>query len=552
MRLTTFIFLLCFINFPVSAQDMAEYNGSWRGVVERSDALSFTVAIDLVDDREGTITVSNYRMEVKQKFDYSSAHEIKIPLADDVYFIGYLADDAASIHGFIQSGILFYNLKLDKSTSGLYTGKWHIFMFKKLEPNTVFLSVEGGAGDDYQLYPFFGDDRFTGTWCNGFEKENDELSFFDFKTGMRMKGRLLEEQILLQFILLDEVVTEISFSKTDPDWQIKTTHDSSEDVFNNKLQLSELEDSIAAGGLANTHAVLISRNGQTIYERYFNGYLADIPHDQRSASKSVSSAMIGIAIDQGIIPSVTTSVLDYLPSEYSSGADSLKRSIDFHSLLTMSSGLDANDNSRDRVSAASENNYQQSPNWLKTVLSAEMVSPPNQHANYGSANPYLLGRALDSILDEPTVLFMHRNLFEPLGVSNYIVQTDETGRPYFGGGMYLTPAQMLRFGELYLNEGTFNGKRILTKDWVKASFTRHTNLENVADQNGYGYLWWQHNYTNGGKTYQSYEARGAGGQYIFVIPELSVVVAITSGNFRNGNTRQPEGILEQYVLPSLE
>ena len=146
---------------------------------------------------------------------------------------------------------------------------------------------------------------------------------------------------------------------------------------------------------------------------------------------------------------------------------------------------------------------------------------------------------------------MDQNLFQPLGISNYIIQNDNVNQPYFGGGMYLTPSQMLTFGELYLNNGKHKGKQIISKAWVKSSFTNYRNLENVNDKNGYGYLWWHKEYTVNGRTIKSIEARGNGGQYIFTVPELQVVAVITSGNYQSNKSQQPEAIFEQYILPAL-
>ncbi|MEO1437567.1 MAG: 6-aminohexanoate hydrolase, partial [Bacteroidota bacterium] len=124
-------------------------------------------------------------------------------------------------------------------------------------------------------------------------------------------------------------------------------------------------------------------------------------------------------------------------------------------------------------------------------------------------------------------------------------------RPYFGGGMYLTPPDMLKYGQLYLQKGVWEGQQLLSEEWVEASFTKYGPLLNVRDQNQYGYLWWHHTYQVGDHKIESWEARGAGGQYICVMPDLEVVMAITSGNFRNGRTKQPETIIEQYLLPAL-
>src|SRR5690606_14290192 len=119
-------------------------------------------------------------------------------------------------------------------------------------------------------------------------------------------------------------------------------------------------------------------------------------------------------------------------------------------------------------------------------------------------------------------------------------------------GMYLTPRDMMKFGELYLNEGKSNGKQILSQNWINDSFKNYRVLENTADENGYGYLWWHNNYELNGDSIESIEARGAGGQYIFVLPKLEMVVVITSGNYKNSKTQQPEKILEKYILPYIK
>lgn len=110
---------------------------------------------------------------------------------------------------------------------------------------------------------------------------------------------------------------------------------------------------------------------------------------------------------------------------------------------------------------------------------------------------------------------------------------------------------MLKFGQLYVSKGKWNGKKIVSKKWVEKSFKNYLELKNTKDKNGYGYLWWHKTYTIKGKEIKSIEARGNGGQYIFVIPALKTVCVITAGNYRSSKTQQPEYILENYILPSL-
>ena len=547
MRSQSFI-LFFSILFPLfaHAQNMADYTSGWEGKIESSKTFNLNVEIGNLQQGNASFTISNSKIVVDYPFKAPDVQQIKIPFGKNSFFEGSLSDHGQEINGFIKSGMLLYHLKLTKSGTNTYAGVWNILMVDELKSNNLYLSVENGLNDDYQAYPIFGDNRFTGTWCGNFQKENNLISFIDFKTGLKFKGRLLPDQIQLDIFLDGYLLTTVNLNKSTTDWEIGGFHTENK---SSDLRLSEMENLISKDSLPNTHSVLISRKGKLIYESYFDGYNANIPHDMRSASKSISSAIVGIAKDKSLLKSVEQSIFDFLPGDYQEHKDTLKSKIDIKSLLTMSSGLDAVDFGITRKSIASEGNYQPTPDWTRTILQAPMINEPNTHANYGSANPYLLGVAIDSVVSEPLELFIDFNLFQPLNISNYIIQTDVTGRPYFGGGMYLKPRDMLRFGELYLNNGKWKGKQIVSENWIENSVKNYRVLENTPGKNGYGYLWWHNSYSVDRQTVGSIEARGAGGQYIFILPELETVVVITSGNYRNGKTQQPEAILENSILP---
>jgi len=546
--ITTIIFIL--LTMHIYCQNMAEYTNSWEGEIKDSKTFNLKIEIENLGLQNATFKISNRKNIIDYKIGKETTSTIKIPFAGNLQFEGELSKNGNEINGFIKSGLLLYHLKLIKSKINSFVGFWNLLMVDELKSTNFYLSVENGSGNDYQAYPILGDNRFTGTWCGNFQKENDLISFTDFKTGLQFKGKLRTNEIELGIYLGEHSITQIALKKSTDDWEMgefKTENKSS------VLQLSKMENHILKDTLPNTHAVLISKKGQLVYEKYFDGYNANIPHDTRSASKSISSAIVGIAKDKSLFESVEQSIFDFLPEKYQTEKNSLKSKIDIQSLLTMSSGLDAIDYGANAnpKSPAVEDNYQPSGDWTASILKATMINQPNTKSNYGSANPYLLGIAMDSVISEPLEMFMDKNLFQKLGISNYIIQTDLNGIPYFGGGMYLTPQDMLKFGELYLNNGKWNKERVLSKKWVQNSFNNYRNLENVEDKNGYGYLWWHHTYEFDGNQINTIEARGAGGQYIFVVPSLKVVTVITSGNYRNGKTQQPELIFEKYILPFL-
>ncbi|MFL0353550.1 serine hydrolase [Xanthomarina sp. GH4-25] len=546
------LYFLSIISFSVSAQNMADYTNNWEGKIKNENVFNFSIEITGLQTEKPILIISNNKAIIEQSFKKTDPKLIHVKLGENLSFQGVLSNKSNEINGFIKSGMLLYHVKLTKTKTGSFTGVWNILMVDELKSQNFYLSIENGSGDSYQAYPILGDNRFTGTWCGNFQKKNDTIFFSDIKTGLKFKGELGNEKIQLSIYLEHYLVTQIVLNISKNDWQIGGFETIKQDRIYQNIQLSELENLILKDSLPNTHAVLISKNGKIIYENYFDGYNKEIPHDMRSASKSISSAIVGIAETKSLFTSVEQSIFDFLPNTYQPLKDSLKSQIDIQSLLTMSSGLDADDYTRERRSTASENNYQPSRDWTETVLKAEMLSKPNKHANYGSANPYLLGVAIDSVVLEPLELFMDKNLFQKLEISNYIIQTDIKGRPYFGGGMYLTPRDMMRFGQLYLLKGIWKNEQVLSEQWVVNSFKNYHDLENVPKKNGYGYLWWHNTYQVNEKIIKSIEARGNGGQYIFVIPELETVVVITSGNFRNGKFQQPELILEKYILPNIQ
>jgi CubicO group peptidase (beta-lactamase class C family) len=313
----------------------------------------------------------------------------------------------------------------------------------------------------------------------------------------------------------------------------------------------DLVEAIAEQEMTLTHSVVVARRGKLVVEEYFYGFDQTTWHDMRSASKTVTSALVGLAIDRGTIPSVHAPALTFFPTyrQYANW-DSRKAQITVHDLLTMSSGLDANDS--DPQSVAAEGNYQSQaaqPDWTRFALDAPMIADPGSRLLYGSANPLILGGILREVLEEPVEWFAHRTLFGPLGVEEYRFFHDPAGVVYMGGGMYMRPRDMAKFGQLYLDGGTWRGERVMSERWVRESLEKYGTLANRWD-NEYGYLWWHSTFRIGDRVVASVEARGAGGQYIFVVPSLELVAVITSGNYRNGRYRQPEEIMERFILPA--
>jgi CubicO group peptidase (beta-lactamase class C family) len=554
------LIILIFTILPsVFAQNMQNYQGNWQTEINEKNPFQILIRLEKNKEANYTIQLKNDSFSLDKNVVYDSENQsIHCQLSKNLSLQGYFAEDKKSFRGFITSGILNYQIYLEKSKSDSYEGKWNILMLDELLSKNLYLSIENAEGEEYEAYPIFGDTRFTGTWCANFQKKEDKIIFQDMKTGLAFEGILQEKQINLSILIAGKVIFKTVFMPSNEEWKIgKLSSDKNQDKgnYSNSLDLSILEDSIKNNIFPNTHSILVSKNGKLCYENYFKGHNQNLAHDQRSASKSISSALLGIAIDKNIISNEESLLMEVLPNSNKIyfEDDSLKSKIRLHDLLTMSSGLDAIDSERNSVAA--ENNYQSTPNWEKTVLSAEMKYAPRLHSNYGSANPYLLGLVLNYQIKEKTeedlLIFMDKFLFKELDIKNYVVQNDIIQKPYLGGGMYLKSLDMLKFGELYLKKGAYKDKQIISQQWIEKSLQNHTFLENAPQKNEYGYLWWHHKYSFKDQIIKTLEARGNGGQYIILVPSLDVVVVITSGNYNSNKSQQPEQIFEKYILPLL-
>jgi CubicO group peptidase (beta-lactamase class C family) len=566
MQKTIIIIWLCLFSFYSCSQNIKETHlGNYVGQLPDKNAFNFKINLDILDNEEYALVISNSKeifnktlaISENGKFEYN---------ADGFGFSFELDQANEFLRGYIHSGTFYYYLTLQKSEGYSYTGQWNAFMVNNgLYSTEIFLNVDF-YNNQIEAYPFLADQRFRGFYTKDFKLDGNLLKFRDSNVGLNMTAIFKEKSVVLRMYMFENLIAETTLDYYDEYWEPevpetrnlqstdtpKKLNDgwkigSLEDVQINPEPISKMIDSIKKKSLVNIHSVLISKDNKLVFETYFDGFNANIPHDLRSASKSISSAIIGIAVDDGVIGNVDENLYDFVPSEYQYTKDSLKSKIKLKHLLTMSSGLAVNEE-------ASEDNYQSNSNaWLKTVLEASMVNEPGTYADYGSANPFLLGVYLNERLNIPLQTYMDDNLFTPLGITNYINFTDDSDDlAYFGGGMLLTPRDMLKFGQLYLNKGRWNGKQIISENWVKESFGKYVRLQDYPDKNQYGYLWWHDTYEVNGKKIESIEARGAGGQFIFIVPELESVVVITAGNYRNRKGNQSREIFRDYVLPALK
>lgn len=331
---------------------------------------------------------------------------------------------------------------------------------------------------------------------------------------------------------------------------------------------------IHQGKYGEIHSMLICRNDRLVFEEYFAGHEfkwdapgyygpwlqwnRDLPHKIMSCTKSITSACICIAIGEGFIESVRQSIFDYLPEhqQFNSGG---KQNITIEHLLTMSSGLKWNEWNAPHATAANDIDRLYIECWedpLACVLERPLESEPGRSFTYNGGGIIALGEILRNATGMDIHAFAREYLFGPLGIDSTTWDGFPNGEIEAAGGLKMRPRDMMKFGVCYLDEGMWNGQRIISADWVEKSSKIYGNNRKIkipiedSGKNGYGYTWWTSEVGSGGHKTSMYRANGWGGQVIMVLPEKDMVVVFTGGNYNSRSSLFE--ILERFILPATQ
>ncbi len=316
--------------------------------------------------------------------------------------------------------------------------------------------------------------------------------------------------------------------------------------------VAEVQSELLADSNCDIKGLLISRNGEIVFESYFNGHHVDALHDSRSTGKTVTAALVGIAISKGLIGGVHESVFAYLDDEAAeSGSENGKENITFEHLLTMSSGLDADD--ADFDSPGNEEYLQASEDWANFAVSIPASNPPGEEWVYASLNTFLLGLALETITGEPLANFAEKELFEILEINEYEWAQTPKNRTVAQGNLSLKLRDLAKLGQLHLDGGVWGNRRVLSSEWVQASLQARWEVPwNGYDHYGYG--WYRHKVRVNAREFEYFLASGNGGNKIYAFPKYDILIVIqsTAYNQRRGHQRSFDVMqrLLQGFLPS--
>ena len=349
-------------------------------------------------------------------------------------------------------------------------------------------------------------------------------------------------------------------------------------------KLGARERAIRAGDFPKLTSVAIARHGKLVYEAYFGETDVATLHNTRSVTKTVTGMLLGIAIEKGLIAGVDAPITSFFPDKRPfSNPDPRKEKITLQELLTMSSALECNDWEDD--SRGNEERMYVEKDWIKFTLDLPVRgavpdvrdggranaddrtgrdaaergthadpreggdAPQGRRFSYCTAGVGTLGGAIERAVKTPLADFAKSALFGPLGIEHASWRYSPLGLAFTGGGLGLRSRDLLKLAQLYLDGGMWKGSRVVPESWVKRSVFPHARIDEKTE---YGYLWWLRSFTASGKTWPAWLMSGNGGNKVVVVPDLRLVVVLTSVNYNaKGMHQVTDRLLQEHVLAAV-
>jgi CubicO group peptidase (beta-lactamase class C family) len=319
----------------------------------------------------------------------------------------------------------------------------------------------------------------------------------------------------------------------------KTASLESQDV--DRKPIEALVTAVAAGDFGYIHSLVIARNGKLVLDEYFYGYDSEAMHRLASVTKSVTSLLVGIAIDRQEIGGVDEKVAAFFPN-YAAGMAAGWENVTLGDILSMSAGA-----AWDQDDLAG---FYESGDRFGVVFRQPVTAMPGEKFEYVSPNVDLFAGVIKHATGMHADAYADRYLFGPLEFGAYDWEAGKwEGYPLMDGSLRLRPRDMAKLGQVVLDGGEWDGERIVSAGWIDVSTAAHMDADGPDD---YGYLWWLTSAPFEGRTVRGIFANGWGSQFVFILPDYNLVVVTTGGNDDNGKHLAPLKMFPEYILPALK
>lgn len=360
-----------------------------------------------------------------------------------------------------------------------------------------------------------------------------------------LTGNIIAEgqiKIIVPEIKVNEKLVKVQSIKPIKDWQIST-----EKIDNAKIE--ELNRKIAKQIYKNVTSIVAIKGGKILIEEYFNGTNRNTLHDTRSVGKSFASTLLGIAIEDKYLKSETQTLKEFYDLKSFQNYSTSKDSITLKSLLTMSSTFEGSDMNSESI--GNEENMYPTKNWVDFTLNLpiDKTKAANKHWDYFTAGCIVIGDIINKSVPNGLEKYANKKLFSPLNITKYKWQFTPQKVANTAGSLQLRSLDYAKFGQLYKNQGTWNGKQILSQEWIAKSLSHQMA---ISENEYYGYLFWNKTYKVDGSDYEVYYSSGNGGNRIFIFKDQPIVIVITSTAYNMPyGEKQIEKIMQEYLIPAI-
>lgn len=357
--------------------------------------------------------------------------------------------------------------------------------------------------------------------------------------GIIAEGQL---KILTPEIKIDQELVKVQSIKPIKDWQLST------EKFDT-AKIEELNRKIAKQTYKNVTSIVAIKDGKILIEEYFNGANRNTLHDTRSVGKSFASTLLGMAIKDRYIKSEMQTLKEFYDLGSFQNYSKSKDSITLKSLLTMSSTFEGSD--IDAESPGNEENMYPTENWVAFTLDLpiDKTKAVNRQWDYFTAGVVVLGDIIDKSVPNGLEKYADKNLFRPLNITKYKWQFTPQKVANTAGSLQLSSLDLAKFGQLYKKQGIWNGRQILSQEWVAKSLSHQMA---ISEDEFYGYLFWNKTYKVKGLEYEVYYSSGNGGNRIFIFKDQPIVIIITSTAYNTPyGEKQVEKMMQDYLIPAI-